>query len=341
MRDGAGPHRCPGHHFPRRDHVARHGGYAPDDCLLPPTCAKESSDEIPEDLIEPDTRLARLLAAKARLEEDAARRQAAYEAKLAAREEHKARTGKGMTGRKPKPPDERLRDKERSKSANTTDPDSRVMSSANGGYLQGYTGQAIATENQITIACAVTNESTDFKQLQPMVEQAAGNLEGAGVGESVGIVTADAGYLSKANLALEEELEVELVIATRATKGVEMRRQGARGRIPKDLSPTQLMERKLRTKRGDALYRKRAASIEPVFGQQRQRGMGRFRRRGLMACNSEWRFEHAVHNLLKISTSGKWTTPPQTRTSRASNGTGSPAEDCAVTGPVEAFCDSL
>jgi transposase len=91
-----------------------------------------SGDNVPEDLIDPDSRLSRLLAAKARLDEDAARRQAGYEAKLAAREEHKVRTGKGMTGRKPKPPEERLRDKERSKKANTTDPDSRILSSANG-----------------------------------------------------------------------------------------------------------------------------------------------------------------------------------------------------------------
>lgn len=275
------------------------------------------NEDIPVELIDKDSRLSRLVAAKARLEEDAARRQAAYEAKLRARAEHKARTGKGMTGRKPMPPDERPRDKERSKTANTTDPDSRILSSANGGYLQGYTGQAIATEDQITIACAVTNEATDFKQLQPMVEQAADNLKVAGVGESVAIVTADAGYLSKANLALEDELEVELVIATRTTKGAEMRCKGARGRIPKNLSATQLMERKLRTKRGDRLYRKRAAAIEPVFGQQRQRGMGRFRRRGLKACNCEWRFEHAVHNLLKIRTSGKWTTLPGAPISRA------------------------
>ena len=222
-----------------------------------------------------------------------------------------------MTGRKPKPPEERLRDKERSKTANTTDPDSRIMSSANGGFLQGFTGQAIATEDQITIACAVTNEATDFGQLRPMVEQAAGNLKAAGVGEAIAVVTADSGYLREDNLALEEELEVELVVATKSRKRAGTSPERPRGRIPSGLSRTQLMERKLRTKRGDRLYRKRAASIEPVFGQQRQRGVGRFRRRGLKACNCEWRFEHAVHNLLKIRTSGKWSTALETGTSPA------------------------
>jgi transposase len=276
--------------------------------------AGSSPDGIPEDLIEPDSRLARLVAAKARLDDDAARRQAAYEAKLAAREEHKRRTGKGMTGRKPKPPQERLRDTERSKKANTTDPDSRIMSSANGGYLQGFTAQAIATEDQVTIACGVTNEATDFAQLKPMVDQAESNLKTAGVGDAIGVVTADSGYLSDDNLALEQELEVELLIATKSRKQAASDGGRPRGRIPDGLTRTQLMERKLQTRRGEHLYRKRAASIEPVFGQQRQRGMGTFRRRGLKACNCEWRFEHTVHNLLKIRTSGKWTATRTTRT---------------------------
>lgn len=266
-----------------------------------------SGGDIPEDLVDRGSRLARLRAAKAQLEQDATRRRAAYEARLRAREEHKARTGKGMTGRKPKPPDRRLRDAERSKLANTTDPDSRVLSSANGGFLQGFSAQAVATEGQVVVACAVTNEATDFAQLEPMVEQAAANLRAAGVGQAIGVVTADAGYVSDDNLSLEAELGVELVIATRNRRrsGTHPQRRPC-GRIPKGLSRRQLMERKLSTKRGQRLYRKRAASIEPVFAQQRQRGMGRFRRRGLNACSCEWRFENAVHNLLKIRTSGRW-----------------------------------
>jgi transposase len=281
--------------------------------------AGSSEGDIPQDLIEPDSRLARLVAAKARLDEDAARRQAAYEARLAAREEHKRRTGKGMTGRKPKPPEERLRDKERSKKANTTDPDSRIMSSANGGYLQGFTGQTIATEDQITIACGVTNEATDFAELGPMIEQAAGNLKNAGVSEALTVIAADSGYLSDDNLTLEEELEVELLIATKSRRQAANNGARPRGRIPNGLTRTQLMERKLRTRRGEHLYRKRAASIEPVFGQQRQRGMGTFRRRGLKACKCEWRFEHAVHNLLKIRTSGRSTATRETQTTRDSS----------------------
>jgi hypothetical protein len=74
-----------------------------------------------------------------------------------------------------------------------------------------------------------------------------------------------------------------------------------RGRIPKGLTATQRMERKLRTKRGAALYRKRAQTVEPVFGQVKDaRGLDRFCRRGDTACDSEWAVMCATHNLLKL-----------------------------------------
>jgi transposase len=280
----------------------------------------ESSDsDIPGDLVEPDSRLQRLLAAKARLDAEQQKHRAAYEAKLAAREEYTRRTGKGMRGRKPKPPEERARDRRHSTLTNSTDPDSRILSTANGGYFQGFNAQAIATENQVTIACEVTADPTDFAQLQPMVEQAAKNLAAAGVRHTVGVVVAEAGYLSDDNHGLEHDLWEELLIATKNRRRADTD-PPPRGRIPKGLSRTKRMERKLRTKRGRRLYRKRAGSIDPVFGQQRQRGAGRFRRRGLRACNCEWRFEQAVHNLLKIRTSGKWSplggTPSPGATSR-------------------------
>jgi hypothetical protein len=67
------------------------------------------------------------------------------------------------------------------------------------------------------------------------------------------------------------------------------------------------MERKLTTKRGRELYRKRSCTIEPVFGQHRERGLDRFSRRGLEACRAEWTFENTCHNLMKLFRSGKGT----------------------------------
>ena len=48
-------------------------------------------------------------------------------------------------------------------------------------------------------------------------------------------------------------------------------------------------------------YKKRAATIEPVFGNIKANlGYRRFSRRGLPAVNSEWRLLCTAHNLLKL-----------------------------------------
>jgi hypothetical protein len=100
----------------------------------------------------------------------------------------------------------------------------------------------------------------------------------------------------------------ELLIAT--VKDWKQRRAATeakplRGRIPKGLIPRQLMERKLATKRGRDLYRNRSCTVEPVFGQHRERGLDHFSRRGLEACQAEWAFENTCHNLMKLFCSGK------------------------------------
>ena len=73
------------------------------------------------------------------------------------------------------------------------------------------------------------------------------------------------------------------------------------GRIPKGLSPWDRMERKLLTKRGRALYKKRGVLVEPVFGQVKEgQGFRRFMRRGLGVAQSEWSLAGMTHNLLKL-----------------------------------------
>ena len=69
----------------------------------------------------------------------------------------------------------------------------------------------------------------------------------------------------------------------------------------KGMTARERMQRKLRTKRGRALYRQRGASVEPVFGQTKDRqGADRFSMCGLDRCRGEWRLDAAVHNLRKL-----------------------------------------
>ena len=58
------------------------------------------------------------------------------------------------------------------------------------------------------------------------------------------------------------------------------------------------MERKLLTKRGRSLYKKRGVLVEPVFRQVKEgQGFQRFMRRGLGAAQSEWSLSGTTHGL--------------------------------------------
>jgi Transposase DDE domain len=61
------------------------------------------------------------------------------------------------------------------------------------------------------------------------------------------------------------------------------------------------MTARLATADGKALYALRRQTIEPVFGQIKDvRGARRFLRRGLAACEAEWKLLCGTHNLLKL-----------------------------------------
>jgi hypothetical protein len=58
---------------------------------------------------------------------------------------------------------------------------------------------------------------------------------------------------------------------------------------------------KLASDEGKARYALRRQTVEPVFGQIKEhRGARRFLRRGLAACDAEWKLLCATNNLLKL-----------------------------------------
>ncbi len=78
-----------------------------------------------------------------------------------------------------------------------------------------------------------------------------------------------------------------------------------RGTIPKHATPKQRMARKNRTRKGQAVYARRKAIVEPVFGQmQTVQGARHLLLRGKDAARAQWRFQCALHNLLKLHRAG-------------------------------------
>ncbi len=78
---------------------------------------------------------------------------------------------------------------------NVTDPDPRPIP-IGFGFVQGYNAQAAVNEQQIVLAAKITNISTDFSQLAPIVSATLGELEHAGIDQLPQAVSADAGYWS-------------------------------------------------------------------------------------------------------------------------------------------------
>ena len=109
---------------------------------------------------------------------------------------------------------------------------------------------------------------------------------------------ADAGYCSAANLEAGEEKELNACISTsRQQHG--HRPRPSRGQAPRDLDARGRMDRKLRSKSGQAIYALRKTIVEPVFGPiQGTRGLDRFRLRGQKKVNGEWALMATTHNLL-------------------------------------------
>jgi hypothetical protein len=237
----------------------------------------------------PASRPARLKEAKRRLEQELwveSRANAAYEDYRLHGRDTKGRT----LGHLPKPyqPPETPAGK-----INLTDPDSWLLK-ASRGYIQGYNVQAAVNEEQIVIAAEVTVDPGDFGHLEPILNAAQSELEAAGVTDTPGVLLADAGYWHMAQMENVINHGIQVLIPPDAGK-----RKGTRPGW--DGGAYAHMRRVLSTEHGHALYRKRQAMIEPVFGHTKfNRRIDRFQRRGRAAARSEWRLITATHNLLKL-----------------------------------------
>jgi transposase len=253
-------------------------------------------DELPAELTSPTGRLARLQAAKALLDADAAERQRRYQQRVA--ELAAAARAKGKQPRAPIKPRRRDEAPKPQATTNVTDPDSRLAHGRNG-WVQGYNAQAVTTCQQVIVAAELTQQTSDLQQLRPMLAATAATLAAAGIRARPGTLLADCGYWSIANLTELPDAPALLIPPAR---------HGRQGKPRKDGKPSAsrsdglraAMTAKFASADGTALYALRRQTIEPVFGQlKEQQGARRFLRRGLAACEAEWKLLCGTHNLLK------------------------------------------
>ncbi len=186
--------------------------------------------------------------------------------------------------------------------ANTTDPQSRIMPTRRG-FLQGYNAQVAVTSDQIIVAVQVGQSTTDQGCFTPMLratEQAAAALHAVtGSAEHViGIVLADAGYNSDANLAAPGPDRL-IALGKGRDQAQAAAREPAYGPPPPGATARQANAHRLRTPEGHQLYKRRGATVEPGIGNLKKI-LNRFSRRGLDHVASELHLAATAFNLRKI-----------------------------------------
>lgn len=221
----------------------------------------------------------------------------------------------------------------------TTDTESRLMR-AHAGYRAAYNAQAaVDADHQIIVAAEVTQQEADNVQLEPMLDQVEQNCQALpqktsadsgywskGSLDYVERREIDA-YIPKTGMTRSQrhaldgwDYDSEQDVY-RSEAGEEMRfnrereKDGRRYRIYRkrkgglkevwvrlDNEYALVMQAKLATPEGKAVYRLRQQTVEPVFGRLKEAlGLRRLLLRGLNGARIEYLLACSAHNLLKIS----------------------------------------
>ena len=257
--------------------------------------------DIADEIAVREGRLVNLARAKRVLETRAQERyaaeQAEYAAKLREREEKARRTGRKPGGRPPEPPTAGPRDQDQ---YNFTDPDSRIMkNSTNKGVDQHYNTQvAVDQDSFLIVANTLSNHPHDKGEAIPTLDAIPAEVGQPKAG------ALDSGYFSATTIAQMEARGIDPYIAT----GREPHHHSWRAYFaeqpappPIDASPIEKMAYKLQTDIGQAIYRLRKSTVEPVIGIIKEvLGFRQFSLRGLAAAAGEWCLVCLAFNLKRL-----------------------------------------
>jgi hypothetical protein len=175
---------------------------------------------------------------------------------------------------------------------NFTDPDSRIMPRAGGGFDASYNAQtAIDEAAHIVVAAELTNSASDAAELPRMLRAVRKN-----VGAVPEQMLADTGYHSEQVFADLAGGDTELIVA--------LGREGKQQiRFNAQRSPhLAAMAAKLQSDRGKAAYRRRKWLAEPPNGWIKNvLGFRQFSLRGLERVSAEWKLVCMALNLRRMA----------------------------------------
>ena len=257
--------------------------------------------DVPAELKRHEDRLAAIRAAKAEMEARAAARheeeEKIWQEKMAARAAREERTGRRSGGKPPSPPRPGPGAKDQ---VNLTDSESRIMKTADG-FEQAYNAQAVVDNgSHLIVAAHVSDAVNDKRQIAPALEHLEAAAPAVGMPEAV---LADTGYHSAANLALCEDHDLVPFIA----EGRQAHNQPLATRLaeppalPSGADAVARARQRMATREGKAVYARRKATVETVFGIVKEvMGFRRFHLRGLHAASGEWTLVSLAWNLKRM-----------------------------------------
>lgn len=236
---------------------------------------------------------------EARAKQRAEAEQADYRRKLAERKQRKG----SRKGPVPKPPRATPAPEEQ---INLTDPEARLMrKNKREGYTQSYNAQAVvdAEGSQLIVGQRVSPCASDSGELEPDLQS---------IPEALGAPTqvlADCGYVDKEvfERLADQRPEMDLYVSVHREDAHAERRYDYRPldkiKPPRKITDPVLlaMAGKLKTPEGEALYRRRACTVEPVFGIIKAvMGFRQFLLRGLEKVSGEWNLVCLACNLKRL-----------------------------------------
>ena len=265
--------------------------------------------DIPAQLRRREQRVAALQRARAVIEERArqlaAEHQPEYAAKVATRQAQR-NAGQKPRGPEPVPPSVAPDPKAQ---YNFTDPESRIMKAGSGSHFeQAYNAQAAVDEAMLIVGARVSDAPNDKQELPASVAAIS-----PVVAEEVKIVLADSGFYSEAAVAAVEQMPDGTGSGVTVYAAVEKQshHKTVADRLPQPEPPAPgpdapakaQMAHRLKTAVGQALYRLRKQTVEPVFGIIKAvMGFRRFLLRGRAKVSLEWTLVCLSYNLRRLFT---------------------------------------
>jgi len=245
---------------------------------------KDIELDIPAEISRREDRLEKIKKAKEVVESRAKERyekeKKEYDEKLKKREDTKEKTGKKARGRTPKEPTKEPKETDQ---YNFTDPESRIMKTSKG-FDQCYNGQAAVNDDMIIVGAYCNAHVNDKQEFIPAIDSVSSDL-----GE-ISAAVADTGYFSEDNITGSKDRGVMPIISTAREKHNTYLENFFDDETYDDATtPTERMNKVLKSEEGKKSYKKRKQTVEPVFGIIKEiLGFRRFSLRGEFETDCEW-----------------------------------------------------